>query len=163
LRPASKTRKMPLLRKDTLDPTKSEKEKIDELNSIVNKAWNKAEEIKEEKEKGKKKAEINREKHKGEKKPRWNERTTSWKQVEFDNMANLIESAWNQVEEEKKSPRKNSDLHSTAGLSKIEEELNNSRAKLRKSSRSQRGSACKLRMSGEGSPLKQFMHPTASA
>ena len=45
----SDPKKKPLMRKDTIDPTRSEKEKLDELDSIVNGAWNKAEEIKVEK------------------------------------------------------------------------------------------------------------------
>jgi hypothetical protein len=38
-----------LMRKETLDPNHTEKQKLDELAMIVNGAWNKAEELKVEK------------------------------------------------------------------------------------------------------------------
>jgi hypothetical protein len=40
---------MSLMRKETLDPFHSEKEKQSELNNIMKNAWNKAEEMKQKK------------------------------------------------------------------------------------------------------------------
>lgn len=77
------------------------------IEGILNEAWEKAEEIKKEKdlEKNKKRGNSN------VSKPKWNERTTSWKKADFESVQALIDQAWEHKDDESapkkiKSPKK---------------------------------------------------------